>query len=252
MKNNKQSIKERIKNGEFLVGTWCILPSEHVVNVLAKADLDFVLIDMEHGSADFQCVSRMIMAAEVEGCEAIIRVSSNNEVEILKALDVGASGIIVPHIETVLDREKAISYIKYPPKGVRGFSPYTRAGGYTFKKDYTSIENNRVMSGIIIESIEGIKNIDKIINDSELDIVYLGVYDLSVELGIPGDVKNEKIIKIVIECSQKIIASGKTVAGLFNTEDDLSFFKKIGINLACYGVDTSVLYKAFNEMVRKV
>ena len=252
MKNNKQPIKERIKNGEFLIGTWCILPSEHVVNVLAKAGLDFVLIDMEHGSADFQCASRMVMAAEVEGCEAIIRVSSNSEAEILKALDIGASGVIVPHIETVMDREKAISYIKYPPKGIRGFSPYARAGGYSNKKDYTSIENDRVMSGIIVEGLDGIENIDKIIDDPELDIVYLGAYDLSVALGIPGDVRNEKIVKIIEDCAKKIIAKGKVAAGLFNTEEDLIFFKKAGVNLACYGVDTSVLYKAFNEMARKV
>lgn len=252
MKNKTQSLKEKVKNNQFLMGTWCILPSEDVVNVLAKAGLDFVLIDMEHGVADFQNVSRMIMAAEVEGCGVMVRVASNSEEEILKALDAGASGVIVPHIETAADCERAMANIKYPPQGNRGFSPYTRAGGYCVSKDYTVLANERVLSGIIIESPEAVANIDKIMADPRLDIVYLGVYDLSVALGIPGEVRHEKIIKIIEECTAKIIAQGKMPAGLFNSEEDLNFFKKTGINFACYGVDTAVLYKSFNDMVQKI
>ena len=125
------NIKDRIRNGNVVYGTWCLLPSPEVINVLAKAGLDFVLIDMEHGPMDYALAQKMIMAAESEGCEAIIRVAKNDESDVLRALDIGASGVIVPHIESVSDRERAISYMKYPPLGIRGFSPYTRAGGFS-------------------------------------------------------------------------------------------------------------------------
>lgn len=249
--NNGQTLKDRAKNGELLIGTWCILPSEQVISVLAKAGLDFVLIDMEHGAADFPSVARMIMAAEADGCEAIVRVSSNNESEILKALDLGASGIIVPHIESAADRKKALAFMKYPPQGIRGFSPYTRAGGYCMRPGQTAAANDKIMTGIIIESRLAVANLEEIINDPDLDIVYLGAYDLSVDLGIPGEVRNEKILKILEECARKITASGKIASGLFNSEDDLNFFKSAGIKLACYGVDTSILFQGFNLMVQK-
>jgi 4-hydroxy-2-oxoheptanedioate aldolase len=215
MNTLRPSIKKRLQQGEFIIGTWCLLPSESVINVIAKTGMDFVLIDLEHGPIDFTCASRMVMAAEAEGCEAIIRVSANNESEILKALDVGASGVIVPHIETINDREKAISFIKYPPQGVRGFSPYARAGGYTSRKNHTTLENERTLSGIITEGLNSIKNIDKIIDAKELDVVYIGTYDLSVAIGIPGEVKNPKIIEVLKECAVKIRAKGKAVGDYF-------------------------------------
>lgn len=248
---NKLTLKERAKEGELLIGTWCILPSEHVVSVLAKAGLDFVLIDLEHGSADFQNVARMIMAANADGCEAVVRVSTNDEAQILKVLDLGASGVIVPHIESVADRLRALSFMKYPPAGSRGFSPYTRGGGYSVQPGQIEFSNKRILTGIIIESLQAVDNLDEIINDPDLDIVYLGAYDLSVSLGIPGDVRNEKVIKIIEDCTKKIIAQGKISAGLFNSEADLNFFKSIGLKFACYGVDTSVLYQSFHSMIQK-
>ena len=154
------NLKEKLKNGQFVIGTWCILPSPQVINVLAKSGLDFVLIDMEHGPSGFEIAQNMIEAAVSEGCEAIIRVPNNDEVSVLRALDIGASGVIIPHIESVLDREKAMSYVKYPPIGIRGFSPYTKTGCYHSRPDHTKIENDRTLSGIIVEGMSGINNFD--------------------------------------------------------------------------------------------
>lgn len=250
MKEKNMLLKDRLKNGEFVVGTWCVLPSVSTINVLAKAGLDFVIIDMEHGPVDFHLASQMIMAAEVDGCEAIVRVSNNNESDILKALDIGASGVIVPHIETVQDREKAIAYMKYPPKGVRGFSPYTRAGGYISKVDHTMRENEATLSGIIVEGLEGIENIDEIIDDQDLDIVYIGTYDLSVVLGVPGDVKNQKVMKTLEKCVEKVINKGKAAGSLFHTLDELEYFRDLGMQLLCYKVDTSVLFDKYNAICK--
>lgn len=72
-------LKEKIKQGKNVLGTWCDIPSPAVVNVIAKAGLDFVIIDMEHGVMDFKIAQEMVMAAECEGCEALIRVSQNEE-----------------------------------------------------------------------------------------------------------------------------------------------------------------------------
>ncbi len=249
MKNVKVSLKERLRSGKNILGTWCLLPSESVVNVIAKAGLDFVLIDMEHGAISPECALRMVMAAEADGAEAVIRVSSNNESEIAKALDIGASGVIVPHVETVQDSKRALSFIKYSPQGTRGFSPYVRAGGYTSNKGYTARENKRTLSGIIIEGPEGVADIDCIIDDPRLDLVYVGVYDISVALGIPGEINNPKVMKVLKECVKKIRAKKKAAGALFHSDEELRLFKSMGVQFLCYRVDSDVLFNAFDTVV---
>ena len=250
MNKTKISLKERLRKGEYILGTWCILPSPEVINVLAKAGLDFVLIDMEHGASDYKTALMMVMAAKGDGCEAIIRVGENNETDVLKALDIGASGVIVPHIENSTDRKRAISYIKYPPVGIRGFSPYARAGSYTSRPGHTVIENKKTLSGIIVEGEEGIRSLDEIIDDKDLDIVYIGVYDLSAVLKIPGEVNNPKIYELLKKCVDKIRKKGKIAGALFHSKEELRFFKKIGIQLLCYKVDTSVLFDSYNSIIK--
>lgn len=239
------NIKERLKDGSVVYGTWCLLPSPEVINVLAKAGLDFVLIDMEHGPMDYALAQKMIMAAESGGCEAIIRVAKNDEADVLRALDIGASGVIVPHIESVADRERAISYMKYPPLGIRGFSPYTRAGGFSSRPGHTVTTNKRVLTGIIIEGKEGLNNLAAILDDAELDIVYVGTYDLSVILGVPGEVKHEKVQKVLASCVKQIRSSGKVAGCLFHNPCELDYFINMGIQFLAYKVDSSVLYDGF-------
>ncbi|MDD5129555.1 MAG: aldolase/citrate lyase family protein [Candidatus Omnitrophica bacterium] len=249
MKNIKQTLKERLQAGKNVLGTWCLLPSEAVVNVIAKAGLDFVLIDLEHGAISPECALRMVMAAQADGSEAVIRVSCNDESEVAKALDIGSNGVIVPHIETPRECRDALSFIKYPPSGVRGFSPYVRSGGYAQTKGYVSKENQRILSGIIIEGLEGIVNIDSIIADTRLDLVYIGAYDISVALGVPGEISNPKVVKIIKECVKKIRAHKKAAGALFHSEQELRLFKSIGIQFLCYRVDSDILYSAFNTIV---
>jgi len=239
-------IKQALQNGKQVFGTWCLIPSPEVINILAKAGLDFVLIDMEHGPMDFVVAQRMVLAAEVEGCEAIIRVPRNDETDILRALDTGASGVIVPHIESAPDCKSAISYMKYPPVGVRGFSPYARAGGYTSRADHTVLENARLITGIIIEGKFGFENLASILDTPDLDLVYIGTYDLSVALGVPGETRNKKVIDYLESSVALVRRSGKAAGCLFHDLKELDYFKEIGIKFLTYKVDASVLYDGFS------
>jgi 4-hydroxy-2-oxoheptanedioate aldolase len=244
-------IKKRLADNEYLLGTWCILPSPEVVDVVSKAGLDFIFIDMEHGPSDFVTVQRMITASQVHKCSAIVRVACNGEQEILKSLDLGADGILVPHIDSVKARQKALSYIKYPPQGERGYSPYTRAGSYHNEKNYTDNENKRILSGILVEGKDGISNFSSIIDDERLDMVYIGTYDISSFLGIPGETTNPKVIKILEDCASELREKGKYACCLFHDVKEMDFFRKIGIQLMAYKVDTAVLYDSFSILKRK-
>ena len=242
-------LKEKLKKGSFVLGTWCDLPSSAVVNVLAKAKLDFVIIDMEHGPMDYKLAQDMVMAAECEGTEAIIRVPSLDESAVLRALDTGAAGIIVPHIESVDDREKAVAYSKFLPKGNRGFNPYVRCGGYSkATPQYFNDQNDKTILGLILEGAAALKNLDLIIDSPDVDLVYIGVYDLSLSLGFPGEVNNPIVLKELEEAVRKIIKAKKSAGCMIHNAADLKKFKEMGVQFMAYKVESAIIYDAISQI----
>lgn len=236
------TLKEKLFKGKIVIGTWCEIPSAELINVMALAGMDFVIIDMEHSSMDFRTAGQMVMAAETEGCSALIRVSKNDDSAILRALEVKPEGILVPHIDSAGERKKVIQAAKFPPVGDRSLNPYVRAGGYQSKKDFTKSENKRIITGILVESLAGIKNINAIIADDNLDLVYLGSYDLSVALGCAGDTKNHRVLKALEKLTKIIRKKGLIVGTMFHDPEELIFFKKMGMQFLCYKVDTSIVF----------
>lgn len=248
MTNSK--FKNKLASGKSVLGTWCEIPSPEFINVLAQSGLDFVIIDMEHGSMSFETASRMIMAAQVEGTAAFIRVAKNDESEILRALDIAPDGVIVPHINSVEDRIKAVTNVKFPPIGTRGLNPYTRSGKYHNSKSYTIEQNKNTKLGLIIEGISGIDSLDKII-DKYSDIVYIGTYDLSAALNIPGDVGNKIILSKLEKCVSIINSRHKLAGTMFHDPKELKVFKNMGVKFLCYKADTGIVYDEIQAIINK-
>ncbi|MFA6129521.1 MAG: aldolase/citrate lyase family protein [Candidatus Omnitrophota bacterium] len=245
-------LKKSLKNGSFVLGTWCDLPSPAVVNVLAKAGLDFVIIDMEHGPMDYRIAQNMVMAAECEGAEALVRVPCLDESEILRALDIGSAGVIVPHIESVEDRKKAVAYSKFTPVGKRGFNPYVRSGGYCkADREYFNKQNEKTILGLILEGVGALKNLEAIIDDPHIDLIYIGTYDLSAALGLAGDVGHPKVLKELEKATTKIIKAKKSAGCMIHSFSDLAKFKKLGIQFITYKVDSAIIYEAVAGIKRE-
>ncbi|MEM4404771.1 MAG: aldolase/citrate lyase family protein, partial [Nitrososphaerota archaeon] len=119
---------ERLKAGEVVLGTFVYFNSGDVVEALGEAGMDFVIIDMEHGPFSFSEAEELVRAAEAVGTTPIIRTSSSEETYILRALECGAHGVQVPHVDDPETAEEVVKAAHYYPEGMRGFSPYTRAG----------------------------------------------------------------------------------------------------------------------------
>ncbi|NTW89280.1 MAG: siderophore biosynthesis protein SbnG, partial [Desulfobulbaceae bacterium] len=108
-------LKKRLQQGEKVLGTWSMSASPIVVNAIAEADLDFVIIDMEHGPMSFETMGNMVMAAECAGSQAIIRVADASEQTILRALETGCQAIMVPHVSTAQEAASVVRACKYAP-----------------------------------------------------------------------------------------------------------------------------------------
>ena len=117
--SNKESIKSRIKKGEVVVGPFCIVPSGTMIDTLGYSGMDFCILDTEHGPLDMQTITDLIMVANGTGVDPIVRVGENNERLILRALDVGATGVQVPQINVKQDAIDVVNAAKYDPIGHR-------------------------------------------------------------------------------------------------------------------------------------
>jgi len=249
-----KNVKELLRGGQVFYGPWCTISSAQVINVIASTGVDFVIIDMEHGPHSFETVEDMIRAAEVEGCFSVVRVAKNDEALILSALDLGATGVMVPHIESRKDAEQAVSYAKYYPLGSRGFSPFTRAGGYSLYnvKDHAAKQNREKLLMLLLEGKGGVTNLDSILSienlNEKVDVIYIGAYDLSQAVGFPGQVDHPEVLGILEKSIMKIrnrgIAAGGYVA---KNDEDLKWMREMGMQFITLMPDCTILYHAFEE-----
>ena len=246
-------MKRRLKDGQIVFGPWCVIPSPSIINIIGAAGLDFVIIDMEHGPMGFETAEDMVRAAESENCCPLIRVGQRGESAVLRALDIGAHGLLIPHVENRKDAEESVSLSKYYPEGSRGFSPYTRAGGYGYLEveNHAQKENEETLIGVILEGKAGIENIDSIVETKNIDLIYIGAYDLSQAMGMPGQVGHPIIKKEMGKCIRKIrdhgIAAGGYVA---KNTDDIRWMIDMGMQFITCLPDATVIFHAFYECMR--
>lgn len=239
-------LKEKLNNGNVVFGTWMTIPSPTIVEVFGLAGMDFIVIDHEHGQFTYETSENMIRAAEVAGCTPLIRVPSNSASDILRSLEIGAHGIVVPQIENKKQASFAINSMMYAPKGNRGVSAFTRSSNYygVNVKNRTQQLNDSTLSMLLIESVEAIKNLDEILECNDIDIIYIGTYDLSQSLGIVDDVNNDKVLSIISESVLKIRQSGVAAGILAQSPEDAKRWIDIGVQFIPYIADCGIIHEA--------
>ena len=128
MRTQRPALRKRILAGERVCGVLLRMPSEELVEMLAVAGFDFILIDCEHGPADVSALRQHIAAAAMHGADVLVRVGEGEDALILRALDSGAAGVVVPHLDSLEQARDVVAAAHYPPRGRRGFATYGRRG----------------------------------------------------------------------------------------------------------------------------
>ncbi len=249
-------LKIKLKQNKNLIGTWSMIPSSFVADVITTTEVDFVIIDLEHGTANYETCENIVRSIENNNKSPIIRVGSDDENIILRAMETGCNSIMIPHVSNSAQAKKIVNYTKYKPIGKRGLSSYTRCHDYDHEnidKKLSSI-NKKITTGILVEGKEGIDNLDEITKVNGIDLVYLGLYDIAQSLDLSGNINHPKVKNKIIEC-YNIIKKNKKYSGIFaNNLNDVKKFKKIGFNFIAYVADSHAIrsfYKNFFSQLKK-
>ncbi len=245
-------LKSRLKNGENVIGTFVCINSPAVVEIFGYAGFDFVIIDMEHGPFNFETVENMIRASEASGITPIVRTPSSEETYILRALECGAAGVQVPHVDDVKTAKSVIEAAMYFPKGMRGVSPYTKAAQYASVDPRTHMEssNSEVMTIIHIESHEGINNLPEMLDEAPVDVVFLGPYDLSQSLGIPGLVNDQRVAENIMRGIKICKEKGVSVGTFAESPENAKKWMSMGIQYIAYSVDIGIFMRAAKQIIQ--
>jgi 4-hydroxy-2-oxoheptanedioate aldolase len=246
--NDNRFLKAKLKRKQPVLGTWSVVPSPTVTEILANAGLDFALIDMEHGPISFETAENMIRAAERNWCSPLIRVSENNDAQILRALDVGAHGVVVPQITTPEDVQRAVNAVKYSPIGRRGLSPYTRAGQFGSVDTPTRIrnDNDNTILVLILEGRDALQNIAPIMDaaDGQVDVVYIGPYDLSASLNVPGQLEHPSVLRALQDSDKFLEQFDVCVGTLIKSTTIASKYAELGLKFFAYQADCAIVHSS--------
>lgn len=181
-------LRGRLRAGEKVYGAIVRLPSEDIIDMLGVAGLDFVLIDCEHGPADAIALRQHIVYAEAHGLAVLVRVGEGEPGLVLRALDQGAQGVVVPHVDTAADAADAVAAAHYPPRGHRGFATYTRAGGFgtADPREHQTRLAEETLVVAMLESPTAVRNAREILAVDGVDGYLVGAADLAASSG-PDD-----------------------------------------------------------------
>lgn len=245
----KSDMKERLARGDKLFGSFAFIPSPDVVEIMGFAGFDYVIIDLEHSPKNWETVANMIRAAELHDMAVLIRVAENSDKAILGALELGASGIVVPFVETVDDVKKMANAAYYGPVGMRGTCTLTRAARYGgLRAEYiahTQRLNKKTVLIAQIESPAGVRNIDSIVACKPgIDGLIVGRSDLASALGHAGQTETPAVIeathRVIQACKRHAVPSG---IGLY-APHEASKWIEAGCGLFFYSADSALLLNA--------
>ncbi|MBB6022952.1 4-hydroxy-2-oxoheptanedioate aldolase [Paenibacillus sp. JGP012] len=188
------TLKQKIARKQEVFGLFVSIPHPIIIEMIGQAAYDFVIIDLEHTTTSMESVEELIRAAELAELTPLVRISKVERTEILKVLDCGAQGIVIPHVETLAQVKEAVHHAYYHPLGMRSLNS-GRPGvfGKFPLTDYIVEANEQVMIVPMIESVKGVRQSPEILSHPQVSFVLEGAADLSQSLGVPWQTDHPEV-----------------------------------------------------------
>jgi 4-hydroxy-2-oxoheptanedioate aldolase len=237
------SLRERWKVGEATLGAWCTIPSSWTAEVAARSGHDWVCIDTQHGLIGYDVMLPMLQAISAGGVPSFVRVPWNEPGAIMKALDAGAGGVIVPMVNSVEEARAAVGACRYPPSGIRSMGP-VRA------RDVDS-DWQHPLCVVMIETVEAVGQARDILAVPGIDAVFVGPNDLAVSAGVESSYEgrhpeHRRLIEAIVEAAN---ASGVAAGIMCGSGKVARQWHDIGFVMLGMQSDTRLLAAASEDLV---
>ena len=220
------------------LGIWQILNSNLVTDIISTSGFDLIIFDLEHGLHNTETIQNCLYTAKLASLFTIARIPAHQYQNLVPVIDTGIDGILFPHIETKDDLEKAIDQTFCYPDGKKSFSPFVPK----YKYGSSTEEINNPMLGILIESKSGMSNAKTLLQNPNVDFVYFGAYDLSVELNKPGDIFDDDVVKNLKLITETAKEFNKKVLSIYRNNHELETLINLGVQFPIASVDTSQFF----------
>ena len=246
-----------VKSGKELIGIFIKTPNYQLVELVSSCNLSFIVLDAEHAPFDRSELDTSIMAAKSSNIPVMVRVPKSSDEYILNALDQGADGVLVPHINSMNDVNEVVSYAKYRdtnfPLGKRGFSNSSRSGDYGSLSLMKMIDRANYQTALIcqIEEKEAVDNIDEIVNQDGIDCLFIGTADLAVSLDCE-EINDSRVIDAI---DRVVIAAKKAniPLGIYLSDSSrIDVWREKGFSLFIIGSDQMHLKNALKNLTAQL
>ncbi len=243
--------RRALSSGRPLIGTIVTLDAPAVAERLAEAGFDWLFLDGEHAPLDAARLQAILQAVGGR-CPCLIRIPAIDEMWIKQALDIGAHGIIVPRIRSADEARRVVDWCRYPPQGARSVG-VGRAQGYGARlDDYLARANDEIAVVLQIEHADAIQALQDIAAVKGVDALFVGPYDLSASLGVPGAVADPRVTA-AIERVGEVCGKKRVAAGIFGLDADAAKpWMAKGFTLIAVGIDTVFLGSAAETALKAI
>lgn len=248
-----ERLKARMRSDRVILSVGLTFHSPAVVEMLGYTAVDDIYLDAEHGSINEAQCEDMVRAADLLDKPVVIRVPRNEPDVILRYLDIGTSGIIVPHVSSREDAERAVRAVKYGPNGSRSFAT-GRAGGYGAREktsDYVERANRETVVIGLFEDVHGLDNVPEILSVEGLDALIVGPNDLAFSMGYPAQPWHAEVQKVVDRVISECRRVGKPTGLPANDLEQARHHVERGCRIITVGV-SALLIGAVDQLAASV
>lgn len=245
----RADFRRRVLAGERLIGGFANLGSIASTEILGRAGFDWLLIDLEHGMGTDGDLHAQLLAVQSTPTAAIVRVPSAERLRVARALDFGADGLMVPRVESVAEATEVLTWMRWPPAGIRGVALPNRGGGYGEMTHADLAARNASVTGVIqLESLAAIEAADEIAAIEGVDVVFVGPADLSHSMGMPGQYHEPVFVQALERVVAACRAHGKA-PGILLGADALGWELELGFTFIGIGSDGGLLQAGAQQLV---
>jgi 2-dehydro-3-deoxyglucarate aldolase/4-hydroxy-2-oxoheptanedioate aldolase len=252
---NSSGLKSAWREGKLTVGTWVLgFATPGIARLLASTGVDFVVYDQEHSAFGIDTIRGLLAETRPLNLVALVRPPANEYHLIAPVLDAGASGVIIPNVQTASEAKRVTDACRYFPRGQRG-------GAFSLAHDdflpgdvmgKIQAANDAMICGVLIESRQGVENVEDIVAVEGVDLVWVGFIDLSLSMGIPGQYHHPEFERALSRIVKVCNAHKKPAGILSNDPEQAKNYVQQGFHCICYGGEVWLLQRALSEGIQSI